>query len=170
MIEPGERRLDDADQAAIEREQADDDLGRIAQSRVQQGPQGRPEILGQGLGRIAHQAGKRHDRQRRRREHHDRVEVQNQSTAIATGMKTSSQFSFKEMPALSWTKRDARLDFPTPSSRRFPARSFHSMGANQVGHSIAVKIGDCINVGLRRTAIQSTQSRHPFCTRIGQVN
>ena len=39
-------------------------------------PQRRPEVLGQGLGRVAHQPGQRNDRQRRRGEHQDRVELQ----------------------------------------------------------------------------------------------
>ena len=38
--------------------------------------QSRPEVLGQRLGRVAHQPGQRHDRQRRDGEHQDRVEFQ----------------------------------------------------------------------------------------------
>ena len=69
----GERRLDDIDQPPMQGEQRDDDLGGVAQGRVQQAPQGRPERLRQGLGRIAHQPGERYDRQRRGEEHQDRV-------------------------------------------------------------------------------------------------
>ena len=67
-------------------------LPRVAFKRP---AQSRPQVLSQGLRRVAHQPGQRNDRQRR----DDELRIGSnfsQSTMIATGMKTSSQFSFKD--------------------------------------------------------------------------
>ena len=76
MIEPVSDDLTIPINPRLQREETDDDLGRVAQGRVQQAAQSRPEVLGQGLGRVAHQPGQRHDRQRRDGKHQDRVEFQ----------------------------------------------------------------------------------------------
>ena len=83
----GDRRLDDVDQPLLEGEQADDDLGGVAERGVQQAPAVGPSVLGQRLGGVPHQARQRRDRQRRRREDQDRIRPPPVS-AIAIGMNT----------------------------------------------------------------------------------
>ena len=75
MIDPVSDDLTIPIKPPVEREQADDDLRRVAQRGVEQAPERRPEVLGQGLGRITHQPGQRNDRDGRNGEQQDRVDA-----------------------------------------------------------------------------------------------
>ena len=75
MIEPVSDDLTIPIKPRLQCEHADDDLGRIAQRRIEQPAERRPEIFRQRLGRIAHQPGQRNDRQGRDAKQHDRVDT-----------------------------------------------------------------------------------------------
>ena len=76
MIEPGQRRLDHLDQAGLQSEERDDQLGDVAERRVEDaadlGPGQRPEPLG----READHPGQPQDRRRGHDEDDRRVRVQ----------------------------------------------------------------------------------------------
>ena len=72
---PGERCLHHVVQPGPQGGQRDDELGGVAEGRVQEPAHARTESLGDVLGRAAHPARKRHDGDRRRREDPDRVGV-----------------------------------------------------------------------------------------------
>ena len=71
----GDRRLHQLDQPRAERHDRDDELGRVAERRVEQAPDGRTGAVGQVLGRLAHVARERQHPQARGEEHPHRGRV-----------------------------------------------------------------------------------------------
>ena len=71
-IEPIDRGLDDLVQPGVEREQGDDELGRVAEGDVQQAADARPRARRELLGGAAHQRGGRDDAAGRGEEDRDR--------------------------------------------------------------------------------------------------
>jgi hypothetical protein len=67
----GQRRLDQIDQAFAQREDADDQLGRIAERGVQQAADAAAEPLRERFGGSADAGRERQQREQRRREHDD---------------------------------------------------------------------------------------------------
>ena len=72
----GDRRLDDLDQAGLEREERDDQLGDVAERRVEDAADLRPGERPEALGRQADDPGQPEDRRRRRRRRERRVGVE----------------------------------------------------------------------------------------------
>ena len=68
MIEPVRLRLDDVDQAGLEREERDDQLGDVAERRVEDAADLRPGDRAEPLRGLADQPGEPEDRERRQAE------------------------------------------------------------------------------------------------------
>ena len=87
----GERRLDDAVVALLERDQGDDELGGVAEGGVQEPADAFARALGQVLGRFAQPTGERHDREARADEDRDVRLRMSELEARTAGTKTNSQ-------------------------------------------------------------------------------
>jgi hypothetical protein len=57
----GDRRFDDVVEATLQRHERDDQLGGVAERRIEKTAEARTGAFGQDLGGAAHQAGERHD-------------------------------------------------------------------------------------------------------------
>jgi hypothetical protein len=68
-----ERRLHHVVEAGAQRGEGDDQLGHVAEGRVEQAADAGARLLGEVLGRLAHRRGERHDRERRREEDEHRL-------------------------------------------------------------------------------------------------
>ena len=71
MIEPVSEALTRSVQALAERQRADDQLGGVAERRVQQAADAAAEMLGEDFCRVADEGRKRQDRERRRKKDRD---------------------------------------------------------------------------------------------------
>ena len=60
----GDRAANDVRQAAADREERDDQLGRVAEARVQEAADAGARVLGDVLGRLTDQERERHERRR----------------------------------------------------------------------------------------------------------
>ena len=77
-------------QAVRDGEQRDDQLGRVAEARVEEAADAGPGVLGCVLGRLADQPGERDQRERREDEERRLVEHRRRSGArTATGVRAS---------------------------------------------------------------------------------
>ena len=71
----GQRAADDLGQSLVDRDQRDDQLGRVAEGGVQEAADARAGVLGRVLGRLADQPGQRDQRERGEGELERLVEV-----------------------------------------------------------------------------------------------
>ena len=81
----GQRAAHDLRQPVVDGEERDDQLGRVAEGRVEEAADSRARVVGRVLGRLADQPGERDERERREHEELDVAEVREGSRTTTSG-------------------------------------------------------------------------------------